>query len=378
MRMSHIRQLDGLRAIAVGLVFVAHCRLDAIVPGGLGVTIFFFLSGYLITSLMRSEIAQTNRLDFKAFMMRRTLRIWPPLYITLALALVTVLLVFPDRLLDPWVVVAQAGFFNNYVRGSLTEGAGLPLPLWSLAVEEHYYLAFPLLYLFLSRALAPRQIAWACFGLCLVVLAIRTVIVARHGPLHDIYFWSHTRIDSILFGSCLAAFNNPVLDKDAWRPRLWHFGAALLLLLACLAIRNPIFRETIRYSLQGAALYVIFSYIISDRGKLSALLNSPPLQIVGLYSYTFYLVHMLVIDVIDEAFPGMPTAGLIVSAGVISLIYSAAMYRFVERPMALWRKRFHAVDANATVAPADPLRAMADDPTSPLPAARGSAGGPAR
>ena len=82
----HIPSLDGIRAIAVLIVFLSHVGLPYI-PGGFGVTIFFFLSGYLITTLLRREYERSNRIDFKKFYMRRVLRILPPFYVVLFLAI---------------------------------------------------------------------------------------------------------------------------------------------------------------------------------------------------------------------------------------------------------------------------------------------------
>ena len=83
---ADIPSLNGIRALAVSLVFFAHSGLERIVPGGLGVTIFFVLSGYLITTLMRIEHATTGSVSFKAFYLRRVLRLMPPLFIVVAAA----------------------------------------------------------------------------------------------------------------------------------------------------------------------------------------------------------------------------------------------------------------------------------------------------
>ena len=76
----YIPSLDGIRAIAFLIVFISHAGLGKIVPGGFGVTIFFFLSGYLITTQLRREHERSHKIDFKKFYMRRILRIWPPFY----------------------------------------------------------------------------------------------------------------------------------------------------------------------------------------------------------------------------------------------------------------------------------------------------------
>lgn len=95
----HIPSLDGLRAVAILLVFVAHAGLDHIVPGGFGVTIFFFLSGYLITTLLRREFDRFGSIDLWQFYLRRVLRIWPAFYLVLLCgAALTLLHVLPGTL----------------------------------------------------------------------------------------------------------------------------------------------------------------------------------------------------------------------------------------------------------------------------------------
>jgi peptidoglycan/LPS O-acetylase OafA/YrhL len=348
MHMPHVRQLDGFRAIAILIVFVAHCGLEEIVPGGFGVTIFFFLSGYLITSLLRSEYAQTGRISLKAFYWRRTLRIWPPLYITMAFTWLVTLALFPGKAIDPWGVVAQLAFISNYAY-LWHHGTGLNLPLWSLAVEEHFYLLFPLVYAIVLAGWGGRRAMQACVGACLAILLVRIAYVAAFGPLEIIYYWSHTRIDSILFGCCLALHNNPVMDRDSWRPGARSAVAALMVLVFCLVFRNEAFRQTLRYSLQGMALYVLFSYAIHDRGRAAALLSSRPLRLVSLYSYTFYLVHVIVIAAFQRYLGIRAMMPLMISSGTTTMGYCALMYRWVERPLAQRRKALHRADSDATL-----------------------------
>ena len=111
---SHIPSLDGLRAASFFIVFAAHAGLDAVVPGAFGVTVFFFLSGYLITTLMRVEAAETGRVSLANFYLRRALRILPPFYIVLlaATALAAAGLVGGD--LQPMAVASQVLHFSNY------------------------------------------------------------------------------------------------------------------------------------------------------------------------------------------------------------------------------------------------------------------------
>ena len=141
----YIPSLDGIRGLAVLLVFVAHCNLAHVVPGGFGVTVFFFLSGYLITSLLRDEYERTSRIALGRFWVRRALRILPPMYIVLGLSIAAGAagLVSADIRLQ--AVVAQMLHLTNYYSIHLGEvhfppGTGI---FWSLAVEEHFYLLYP-------------------------------------------------------------------------------------------------------------------------------------------------------------------------------------------------------------------------------------------
>jgi peptidoglycan/LPS O-acetylase OafA/YrhL len=169
------------------------------------------------------------------------------------------------------------------------------------------------------------------------------------GPSPMIYYWSHTRIDSILFGCCLALHNNPVLDRDAWRPTRSALAAALAVIFLCLLYRSPIFRQTLRYTLQGAALYVVFSYVLHNNGYLKQVLSSSMMRLIGLYSYTFYLAHVIIIKICQEKLGVSSLVPLIFVSGVLTMSYCAIMYRFVEAPLARARRRLHTVDAQATL-----------------------------
>lgn len=131
--------LDGIRAVAFFIVFIAHSQLLNDFPGGFGVTIFFFLSGYLITSLLREEARKTATISLKAFYLRRALRIFPPCYLTVILvsSLAAAGIVYNRE--SYFSLVSAFLYFSNYWntlgRGNLPAGLGI---LWSLAVEEHY------------------------------------------------------------------------------------------------------------------------------------------------------------------------------------------------------------------------------------------------
>ena len=149
-----IPSLDGIRAVSIVIVFFAHARVMPFLPGGFGVTIFFFLSGFLITTLFYREADKFGKIDLRNFYIRRLLRLSPPLFITLALVYGLVALGAFEGVIRSDAIVSQVLYFYNYysiLSPDPTEGAlGLNV-LWSLSVEEHFYLIFPFLFLYIMK-----------------------------------------------------------------------------------------------------------------------------------------------------------------------------------------------------------------------------------
>lgn len=345
-----IPSLDGLRAISFFFVFLAHAGFDHVIPGGFGVTVFFFLSGYLITTLMRMEAGQ---LDLRAFYLRRALRILPPFYLVLLGAgLLSSLGALPSGM-RLWPVTSQALHFSNYWIafrgwGGIIVGTGV---YWSLAVEEHFYLGFPALYV-ATRALGfdGRQQAYLFWAICAGVLAWRCVLVYRLNASFDrTYLCSDTRIDSMLYGCALAVYGNPVIDTREPAPSrgLWMWLAlplAIAVLLATFAVRDDAFRGTFRYTLQGIALGPVFVCAIRwPRSPLFAWLNHRAVRFVGTLSYSLYLVHHVILNVIEtnSHMSRVPRAavGLALAVGV-----SWGIWTLVEKPCARLRRRLSAVE----------------------------------
>lgn len=329
--LSRIPGIDGLRGIAILIVMVSHGGLGRYVPGGFGVTIFFFLSGYLITTLLRVEYGRRSRINLPAFYMRRALRILPPLYLTLALVVALGAISVIDMPLRPASLALDALFLTNYAN-VLGVAPATPIPLWSLDVEEHFYMIFPACFAAIALWRGQR-IARVLAIVCTIVLLIRIGTFAAIGE-SEIYYWSHTRIDSIMFGAVLAVWHNPMLDEDAWRPRPMHVATAVIVILATLAIRSPAFRETLRYSLQGMALFVLFSAAIQSRGIAARMLDQRWLRVVAILSYTLYLVHMPMLAATASLGPWS-----VIVAYPLAFAWAGGLYVCVERPLARRRHR---------------------------------------
>jgi peptidoglycan/LPS O-acetylase OafA/YrhL len=347
----HIPSLDGLRAVSFGIVFVAHAGLEHTFPGGFGVTVFFFLSGFLITTLMRTEFEKSGTVDLKAFYLRRVFRILPPFYFVLTVGTVlTALTVFAGEL-NRQAVAAQFLHYANYWivnRGYSGQALGTGV-YWSLAVEEHFYFLFPWLYLLLRRLRAShRRQAVVLWSLCAAILLWRCILVFWFdSPTDRTYLASDTRFDSILFGAALAVWNNPVLDGDPkGTPTFWKYvmlpGAIAVLLLGFLW-RDDQFRETARYSLQGLALTPIFICAIRWPEFLPfRILNTKALSFLGVLSYSLYLTHHMIIFAVHKYLPEVHGFAQGVISFGLALAISYGIYLAIEKPFAKLRKRFSA------------------------------------
>jgi len=357
-RSEVIPSLDGIRAISVLIVVLGHSGLEALVPGGLGVTIFFFLSGYLISTLMLAENERTGGINILRFYARRMFRLMPPLLISLAIAYgLTFAGLLPGGITNAGLA-AQLLYFANYYGlffdpgNTIPDGTGI---LWSLAVEEHFYIFYPLfMTLLLGSAFRPRTIG-ALLGIgCVVVLAWRIHLVLSPDFVSDrTYYASDTRIDSIIYGCILAVVINPVrqvhradtISAGQWAILATAAGTLLLTLL----YRDPTFRETIRYSLQGLALMPLFYFAVrfSDN-RLFRPLNLPWAITLGTYSYAIYLIHYVVIKLIAANAPAIAAKSFILfpTALLISIAFAAAIDRFVDRYFRQLRHKYRAVTSD--------------------------------
>lgn len=350
---GHIPTLDGLRAFSIIVVILSHSGWNRGIPGLFGVTIFFFLSGYLITTLLRQERAKTGTISFGKFYLRRVLRIFPPLYLAIAVASILCILGVVPAVLTWKAFFAQTLFLANYYEismGDVGMAPGMSI-LWSLAVEEHFYMVFPLLYfvLLLANWTSGRQAA-VLVSLCAAVLAWRLVLVhVFHVGVADasqgwarLAHASDTRIDSILWGCALAVYGNPFLDETTIREKVWKrvlFPLAVAVLLASFVYRSDYFRSTFRYSIQGMALIPIF--VVGVRYPdwwLMRPLNWSWVRRLGVLSYSMYLLHQVAIDVVARHVSAS-TAVRAVLSFLITYLASDLVWRTVEKPSAAWRKR---------------------------------------
>ncbi|WP_342152790.1 acyltransferase [Methylorubrum sp. SB2] len=385
----YLPALDGLRAVAVLLVVASHAAPAHVVPGGFGVTLFFFISGYLLTGQLADEYLRTGRIDFLGFYLRRMLRLLPA-------ALVFILAsgaVF--RAMGGSLTAAEWGsallYGANYYdiaagyRSDLTvAGAHGPVAvahpfsiLWSLAVEEHFYLVWPLALLALLRWGGWRMAAGFLVLVCLIEPAWRAHLHALcqgpqpatacgAAPALRIYAATDTRFDSLAFGALAALL---VVQSETrrflaiLRARSAQ-AAALGLLAAGFLVRDETFRDVSRYSAQGVAFLILVPALLVGTSGLRRLLERRIPVLIGRLSYSIYLWHWLAGMVAAYAFAQAPLVQALVYL-VLTALLSALGWFAIERPMLRLRRRAGSavpatepVRPGAACAPAAPPRSM--------------------
>lgn len=353
---DYIPSLDGLRAISVSLVMVAHSGFEKTVPGGLGVTIFFFLSGYLITTLLIKETIVFNSISLKNFYIRRFLRLSPELFLLILYGVSVGLLYKPVYIAD---IASALTYTSNYAvlyREHMGDATVRWPHLWSLAVEEHFYLTFPLLMMFTGKNF--RRLFGVLLGACAATLIWRIAIVTGVAPfgfsqtgLHPYtYVASDTRVDSIAYG-CLTAvgfYLFPGRLGSAGKGCLVLAASALIMLMT-LVVRSPDFRESLRYSLQGVSLLLFFIVLFrSPAGPpVIAALENQLLRRLGVLSYGAYLWHLEGIS-LYKYFMGIQAGpnsvvtrlGIVVACFALSIIAAQASLTLTS-PLSRLRSRYH-------------------------------------
>jgi len=352
-RPGYFPALDGIRAIAVAAVVAYHLQVPGLGGGLLGVSVFFTLSGYLITSLLLREVAQHGRVDLKAFWVRRARRLLPALSFMLAVVALTTAIARPEKLVATlrealcallyvanWTTIASGDdYFARFT------GPGPLDHLWSLAIEEQFYLAWPLVVFALLWLGARTQRGRWPLALVTVLLAAAStwIIVVAYDPNAAnntrAYEGTDCRAAALLVGA-LAALALP-LDRAGtvsrrMRVALHVLGAiglaGVALSIACTDEYSSFLYRGGEVALAASTAFVAMAASHPETFVARAL-RIAPLRWIGARSYGVYLWHLPVVVFMPETMlASVPVARGVIEVTLI-VVLAAASYRLIEEPM---------------------------------------------
>jgi peptidoglycan/LPS O-acetylase OafA/YrhL len=344
-KLGYRPELDGLRAIAILLVLLAHA-FDWPKGGFIGVDMFFALSGFLITTLLLEEWMVHGSISLRHFYLRRYYRLFPALAV-LIVVYVSYVLLFVNQ--GVGMRVRGAGFGLAYI-ANWVQAFQRPFPdteigyLWTLGVEEQFYLIWPaLLILLLRRRLGLKGTAWVVLGMIVGLVVWKNFLISSGADPSRIYFGTDTRFDQLLVG-CLAGTLYVLRPKERGGSRwltLATIGAGLFLLYRVFK-RNPWTFWTLRITLTFVAIatvVVIYSCVTDSFPLLRRLLSARWLVFIGTISYSLYLWHVPA-DVLMRDVVQLRTWQLAVTEFALTFAAACASYYLVERTF-LKRRRAH-------------------------------------
>ncbi|GAU65894.1 hypothetical protein SSP35_02_02630 [Streptomyces sp. NBRC 110611] len=342
--------LDGLRALAVTAVVVYHLNPSWLPGGFLGVDVFFVLSGYLITDLLLAEHRRGGRIDLMSFWARRARRLLPAPALVLVAATAAATLLRPNRLATAagellsaatftsnwWQIATDASYFTSFGPPPLFQH------LWTLALEEQFYLAWPPALLALLRTVRGTGILVAL--VLAAALASLSAMALLHQPAEDasrVYFGTDTHLFPLLAGAALALLR-PAAGLLTSQPRRSVLpsdlaGAAGMAVLAALAVTAAEDSAALYpggFAIAAVAATAVVLAAVQPSGRLGAALSASPLRWIGKRSYGIYLWHLpaLALATPEGNTPAdVPLSALM--AAFVAVGLAALSYRLVEEPV---------------------------------------------
>lgn len=324
---GRITSVDVFRGIAIITVVLFH--FGKLPYGYLGVDLFFVVSGLLVSRALISDIEKNRPISFFRFVVTRGIKIWPSYY---ALLIIGNLLAFalyrtshPEQIITLKHFPRYALFFQNY-RGTAHWSFD---HVWSLCVEEHFYILLPILFLIVERLGRKKSTAIALVLACILAGILFKIIGHRVG--FETHSATHNRIDALAWGVLLSLLQKSVplrLQSVTRTPALFVLGAALFLasLWAHASGNFPLFEAVGFHSVVPFAFFLMLlnSYHWAFAGSL-------PIRFVAYYSYNWYLWHLVFVLVVQDVV-GRGWIGLVVFV-LVSFTAGVVFTKMVEEPM---------------------------------------------
>jgi len=327
---ARINQLDGLRAVAFLAVFLHH--LGYAPAGWLGVDVFFVLSGFLVTAVLRKRRNDPDKV--RHFYASRVRRIMPPYIICLAFCAVFFTL--------PW---AHIWFFyvlplENLATVRYSAVIAPIRNLWSLAIEEQFYLIWPLMVFRISR----KYLLWALSVVICGSPIFRALLTPHFTSSSRIYYSTIFRLDTI----CAGAFIALIFEMPGWKASLKRHSLPLFLVPASTLVLmsydgvtrvgNSVLFNSMGYTLAAIMSVGLLLQAMLDHGLLYRVLMFPPLRMVGRISYMGYLMHLPILLLVQRHrshYLGNKTDFLAIP---LTLLFASASWFAVERPIMEWKR----------------------------------------
>lgn len=334
--MQYRKEIDGLRAIAVLPVMLFHGGFSGFSGGYIGVDVFFVISGYLITSIILDE-KNRNQFSIINFYERRARRILPALSVVLLFTTIAAFIFMPADLLEEYSksLISVAAFSSN-VFFWLTSGyfsmASDEKPLlhtWSLAVEEQYYIFFPVM-ISMLWFLGKQKLLKLLVGLSLLSLLFSQFLTIR-GSVDGNFYLIFSRAWELFFGSIIAFFSLHTISLVRWKRELVGIIGLLMLFYSIVFFDKqtpfPSFYTLI--PILGTCAIIIFSHQQTIVGRF---LSNKLFVVIGLISYSLYLWHQPLFAFLRLKTLGEPSSALFVGAIFLTVLFSLCSYQFVEKP----------------------------------------------
>ena len=343
LRGTHLPALDGIRAVAVFLVIFYHAGIP-LVPGGLGVLLFFVLSGFLITWLMLAEVERNGAVSLPRFYARRSLRIFPAFY-AYAVFVIGYMLLRGKAIIWPQAI-ASLLYVNNYWQGIHGDPNTGFSHTWSLAVEEQFYLLWPAAFVLFSRNLTRLA-----RSLCLIIVTIwiYRLLLSPHVNQGYIYEAFDTRADSLLSGCLLAIVLRHRLWTGLFRALCSTPLAAVvtLLLLGASVYAEQTggadFRNRFGFAIDSVLATVLLVQAIAFRNTpLFGWLEWRWVRYLGGISYSLYLWQQIAIGAAEKGLAHFGRAAAVGGATLACVVAASLSHWLIERPALRLKERFHA------------------------------------
>jgi peptidoglycan/LPS O-acetylase OafA/YrhL len=351
-RLPTLPALDGIRAVAIAGVLLYHSDIFWFPGGLLGVEVFFVLSGYLITSILWNELLAEGRIGFPTFLKRRARRLFPALFVMLAVACAVWVIWYPQEVARVrGDVAAAATYTSNWymIHGDHSYFLDFARPspfghLWSLAIEEQFYLLWPpMLFGLWTWLKRPAKVAAAVLvGAAASVIALSFLYHAG-GDASRIYFGTDTRAAGLLIGSALAIVWRPYAftswsDRHADKP--WLLDAATIMSAAIIVWAFMRFEDVSSFTYRPGLLVVslatasLIASAVHPNARVGRLLGVRPLRWLGKRSYSVYIWYFPVFALTR---PGVDNQLSIGTAFIVRLTITLTLaelsYRYVEQPI---------------------------------------------